>query len=334
MKLSARIVFSAGLVVVLGVLAWLIVQPFLTYLLAAVLLAFVLRPLHARASDALGSHVAAGSLVAGTTLAVLLPVGAFVAVVASDVAALSDSEAAIPALETVEAVLRARVGIDVELGGRFRRLAGQIPDLIAGQAPSIVGSGVHAVLGILLLLFVEYYLLKDGPALVSWIRSVVPLPDAVGRELFAAAEEMTWAVLKGHVLVAIAQGLVAGLGLLALGIPNAALWTLAMTFLALVPVIGVAPVLGGAAVWLLVEGRLLAAGALVVYGLTVVALTDDYLRAFLVERHAASLHPAVILVGVFGAAVAFGPMGLFFGPVVLGLFKSSVDVFTRHYNIT
>ncbi|WP_254536057.1 AI-2E family transporter [Halomarina litorea] len=333
MTLSARVVFSAGLVVVLALLAWLIVQPFLTYLLAAVLLAFVLRPLHARASDAVGSHLSAGLLVVGTVLAVLLPVGAFVFVVASDVSTLTEGETAIPALESVERLLRTRLGIDVELGGRFRTLAGQIPDLIAGQAPAIVGSGVHTVLGLLLLLFVEYYLLKDGPSLVQWIRGVAPLPDAVGRELFAAAEEMTWAVLKGHVLVAIAQGLVAGLGLLALGIPNAALWTLAMTFLALVPVIGVAPVIGGAIVYLLAEGRLFAAVGLAVYGLTVVALTDDYLRAFLVERHATSLHPAVILVGVFGAAVAFGPMGLFFGPVVLGLFKSSVDVFSRHYNL-
>lgn len=334
MTRSVRVIFSAGLVVVLGALAWLIVQPFLTYLLAAVLLAFVLRPLHARASDAVGPHLASGLLVVGTVLAVLVPVSAFIALVASDVTSLSEAEAAIPALESIEALLRRRVGIDIELGGRFRSVAGQIPDLIAGQAPEIIGSGVHAVLGLLLLLFVEFYLLKDGPALVAWIRSVAPLPDAVGRELFSAAEEMTWAVLKGHVLVAIAQGLVAGLGLVVLGIPNAALWTLAMAFLALVPVIGVAPVLGGAAVYLLVQGRAPAAAGLVVYGLTVVALTDDYLRAILVERQAASLHPAVILVGVFGAAVAFGPMGLFFGPVILGLFKSSVDVITRYYNVT
>jgi predicted PurR-regulated permease PerM len=330
---SARVVFSAGLVVLLAVLAWLIVQPFLTYLLAAVLLAFVLRPIHRRLRDVVGQQVSSGLLVVGTVLAVLVPIGAFVVVVANDVAAISGGTAAIPALESVEGILRRRVGVGVELGERFRALAGQIPNLVAGQAPELLGSSVHAVLGLLLLLFVEYYLLKDGPALVGWIRRVAPLPESVGRELVSAAEEMTWAVLKGHVLVAIAQGLVAGLGLVVVGIPNAALWTLTMTFLALVPVIGVAPVLGGAAVYLFLQGRILAAGAVVVYGMTVVALTDDYLRAFLVERHAASLHPAVILLGVFGAAVAFGPMGLFFGPVVLGLFKSSVDVFNRHYDL-
>ena len=330
---SPRVSFSAALVVALGILAFLIVQPFLSYLLAAVLLAFVLYPVHRQLAERLSSPLSAGALVVGTVLAVVVPVAAFAAVVAGDVAALSEGRRALPGLQSVEEVLRQRFGVQVQLRSRLRSLAGSLPGYLAGAAPGLVRGGIHATLGILLLLFVEYYLLKDGHAFVSWVRGVVPLPDPVAEELADATNQMTWAVLKGHVLVAAVQGFVAGVGLFVVGVPNAVLWTIVMMFLALIPIIGVAPVLGGAILYLLVQGDTLAAGFVLVYGLTVVALTDDYLRALLVDRQAASLHPAVILVGVIGAAVAFGPMGLFFGPVVLGVFKTSVDVLSEHYDI-
>ena len=330
---SSRVTFSAALVVVLGYLAFLIVQPFLSFLLAAVLLAFVLYPIHLRLTDRLSSPLSAGVLVTGTVLAVVVPIAAFAAVVAGDIAALAEGSRALPGLESVEQVLRQRFGVQVQLRSRLRSLAGSVPGYLASAAPGLVRGGVHAVLGVLLLLFVEYYLLKDGEALVSWVRSVVPLPDSVAEELADSTDQMTWAVLKGHVLVAAVQGFVAGVGLFVVGVPNALLWTVVMMFLALIPIVGVAPVLGGAILYLLVQGNVLAAGFILVYGLTVVAITDDYLRALLVDRHAASLHPAVILVGVIGAAVAFGPMGLFFGPVVLGVFKTSVDVFRDHYEL-
>jgi predicted PurR-regulated permease PerM len=333
MTTSPRVAFSTALVVVLGVLAFLIAQPFLSYLLAAVLIAFVLQPVHERLADSLGGTLSAGALVVLTILAVVVPVATFVVVVTGDLSALAAGERALPGLESVEQVLQQRLGVQIELRSRLRSLLGGLPSTVASWAPALATTGLHVVLGVLLLLFVEYYLLKDGEGLVAWTRGVVPLPDEVGEELVGSARRMTWAVLKGHVLVAAVQGAVAGIGLFVLGVPNALLWTLSMMFLALIPVVGVAPVLGGAIVYLAVNGNLVGAALLFVWGLTAVALTDDYLRAYLIDRQAASLHPAVILVGVIGGAVAFGPMGLFFGPVILGVFKTSIDVFNEHYDI-
>lgn len=333
MTLSARAAFSAGLVLALGALSLLVVLPFLSYLLAAVLLAFVLTPIHRRLVDRLGPRLSAGGLVGGTLLVVLLPVAAAVGAALDDLRALAEGRTAMPALNAVERLLARRLGVDVSLQSRLQSAAADLPGQIASQVPSLLSGGVEFLLGVLLLLFVEYYLLKDGAALASWVLSSIPLPEAVARELFSAAEEMTWAVLKGHVLVAAVQGIVAGVGLFVAGIPNAALWTAVMAVLALVPVVGVAPVLGGAVLYLAVQGRVLAAALLVAYGATVVAITDDYLRALLVDRGSASLHPAVILVGVLGATLAFGPMGLFFGPVLLGLLKVTIEVFEAHYDV-
>jgi predicted PurR-regulated permease PerM len=143
---------------------------------------------------------------------------------------------------------------------------------------------------------------------------------------------MLWAVLTGHVLVAFVQGLVAGVALFVTGIPQAVLLTGAMMLLAVVPIVGVAPVLGGAVVYLFVEGRPLAAAFVVVWGMTAVNVTDNYLRP-LVMGEGSELHPAVILVGVLGGTYLLGPMGLFVGPVLVGLFKTTVEVFGDHFDV-
>jgi predicted PurR-regulated permease PerM len=103
-------------------------------------------------------------------------------------------------------------------------------------------------------------------------------------------------------------------------------------FLAMIPIVGVAPVLGGATIYLAAQGRLLAAALLVVYGMTVVAITDDYLRALVIDKES-SLHSGVVLLGVFGAAYFLGAIGIFVGPIILALFKETVEVFSEYYDL-
>ncbi|WP_255766694.1 AI-2E family transporter [Haladaptatus halobius] len=212
------------------------------------------------------------------------------------------------------------------------RLLDRLASAATDRTSRFVRSGLHAVLGLLLLLFLLYYLLKDGDEFVRWAKRVTPLARPVQDELYVEAEDATWAVLKGHVFVAIVQGFVSGIGLFVAGVPNAVFWTVVMMFLAMVPIIGVAPVLGGATVYLLTLSRPLAAVLLVVYGMTVVAATDDYLRALVIDR-ASSLHSATVLVGVFGAAYLFGAIGLFVGPIILALSKATVEVFADYYDL-
>jgi predicted PurR-regulated permease PerM len=93
----------------------------------------------------------------------------------------------------------------------------------------------------------------------------------------------------------------------------------------MVPLVGAIPVWGGAVVYLYLTDEPLLAVGLFVYSVVVVGLTDDYLRPFAVDRYA-KLNPAVILLGILGGAYAFGVMGLFFGPVILGALKATLRV--------
>lgn len=330
--LDLRSAFAVVIVAALAYAVALLLWPFLNYLLAAALLAFVLWPLHSRVASRTDPRASAGLFVVLVLLAVLGPIGLVIR-------ALIDGQAPSPtdlfeesAIRRTERTVEGVVGVDVPLRSALGGGLNTAWSIVGDQASQLIDTGVHAIIGVLLLLFVLYYLLKDGPAFVAWTKYAMPLPPEVREELYGEADEMTWAVLKGHVFVAVVQGFVSGVGLFATGVPGAALWTVVMMILAIVPIIGVSPVLGGAVVYLFLRGDVVLAGLLVVYGLTVVAIIDDYLRAYLIDRES-TMNSAVILVGLFGGTYVIGPMGLFVGPIIIGLFKVTVEVFDEHYGL-
>ncbi len=70
---------------------------------------------------------------------------------------------------------------------------------------SLVNTSIEMGLGLIVFVFLLYYLLADGETFVVWLREVVPLEEEV-RGLFAEINVVTWAVIKSHVLVAIVEG--------------------------------------------------------------------------------------------------------------------------------
>jgi predicted PurR-regulated permease PerM len=50
----------------------------------------------------------------------------------------------------------------------------------------------------------------------------------------------------------------------------------------------------------------------------------------IVDRYA-EISPAVIVIGVIGGLSAFGVMGLFVGPIIVGALKASIEVFDEQY---
>jgi predicted PurR-regulated permease PerM len=120
----------------------------------------------------------------------------------------------------------------------------------------------------------------------------------------------------GVVVTALIQGLLAGLGLVVTGVPFAAILTVVCVFLAIAQ-IGVLPVLACAVAWMYWTGSPAWATGLLVWTLFVVSI-DNVLRPVLIRR-GADLPLPLIFAGVLGGIVGFGIVGIFIGPVVLGV---------------
>jgi predicted PurR-regulated permease PerM len=327
---AIRIGFFTALLGIFAYLAWLIVRPFLTFVLAALLLAFSLFPLQERLSARIDSRVSAGLLVTAALGVTVGVIAVLLMALPVDAAELSMAIEEIPATDDIERLLEDVLGIDVPLESFLAEAPRRFADLILGDITGILEAAIELGLGLLLFVFLLYYLLESGDQLTGWVKRVFPLAEDTTAELFEEGRRTTWAVLKSHVFIAVIQALVAAVGLLVVGIPNVVFWTVVMMLVGLMPIVGVVVVMGPAFIYLIFVERFLAAAFLGIYGMTVVAVVDDYLRAYIVDR-GSSLHTGVILVGVLGGVYAFGVMGLFYGPIILGLFQTLVRLFNEQY---
>lgn len=314
---------------VVALLSLLVVLPFSQYILLGVLLAYVLYPLHRRLAPRVGPRVSAGALIVATVFAVLLPVIVLLSVVVGQalnvVTAVRNGQFQV---DIIEAYIQTYFGITVDIRELLQSLTADGRAALFDSVLDLFGGLSNAVIGIAVLLFVLYYLLKDGRRLVGWIRAAAPLPADVQDDLFAHLDRLMWAVLVGNVLVGVVQGILTGIGFFVVGLPSVVFWTVMTAALSLLPLIG------ASVVWLPASGYLLLAGNttgglfLFVYGAVVVSLSDNYLRP-LIGGHEARLNPGLFIVGIFGGIGAFGFVGLFYGPIVLGTLKALVDIYTE-----
>lgn len=137
-----------------------------------------------------------------------------------------------------------------------------------------------------------------------------------GEDVVILAGQAIRGVALGVVITAVAQSVVGGIGLAVSGVPQAPILTAVMMMLC-VAQLGPTLVLLPATIWLFTEGNIVSGAILAVIS-TVAVTMDNFLRPFLIRR-GADLPLMLILVGVIGGILSLGLVGLFIGPVILGV---------------
>jgi predicted PurR-regulated permease PerM len=316
--------FFLLLIIVLLAFSAAMVVPFLQYFLLSILLAYIFMPIQHRLEKRSGPKLAAGSIVFVSVVLIIVPLLYVLRTAVLEsmnlIAAIRSGEIT---LAEPEAQIRELTGVDIDLSNQIQSA---VEGLQLGNFLTVVDTLVHLLIGLGLTVFLLYYFLKDGDKFMRWLRSTVPLPGDVLDRIFVRGDQIMKAVLVGHIFVAVVQGVLAGIGLFVTGIPNAVLWTVIMVVLSLLPIVGSFLVWGPAAVFLFLRGEFVLSGFLVLWGAVVVGISDDYLRPVIVDRYA-EVNPSVIIIGVLGGIYVFGVMGIFYGPVIIGLLRATLDVF-------
>jgi predicted PurR-regulated permease PerM len=321
-----------------ALLTLFVILPFVEYVVASAILAFVLYPFHRRlsrwlrerVSKRLGRMLSALVLIFASIVAVILPLAYISWVFVRDLTAIAAGETAIN-VAAIEAEIAALTGQDPEVANLFQTAGELLVQILFGGFSGVVTTGLRLSVGLSLALFLVYYTLIDGPAFVGWIRETSPLPPEVTSDLVDRIDAMTRGVVIGHISVSLLQAVVAGVGLWVAGIPNVVFWTFVMAVLALLPLIGAFFVWGPAAAYLVIIDQVTAGVFLAVYGVAVIAMVDNYARPLVIDQRA-HLNPAIILLGVFGGIYSVGFTGLFVGPIVIGVLAATLETFREDYD--
>lgn len=209
---------------------------------------------------------------------------------------------------------------------RLAESSSEIGQFLASQAVNIGQNTVHILASTGVLLYVLFFLLRDGGQLAAMFYRAIPLEDEPKNHLLGKFAAVIKATVKGNVAVAIVQGALGGIILWALGIQGVILWSVVMAFLSLLPAVGSGLIWGPIALYFLATGATWQGVVLLAYGVCVIGMVDNVLRPVLVGKNT-KMPDYVVLVSTIGGMSLFGLNGFVIGPMIAALFMAAWDLY-------
>lgn len=341
--------WTLGLLILFAMfLAYTVFSPFLTPIILAAVLAAIFFPLFTRISERLGGRDAAASVVVLfiVVFCVFLPTVFFLSgLVSQGATSINELNNWIKSPEFKDLVAKARLepalawlhekmpflelgAIDFQAGlVQFSRNVGQT---LISMGTSILGNAVAVFMDFLIMLFVLFFLLKDGRRIIDYVKYLSPLHEDQEDVIIANLRNVSRAVLVGGLMVALLQGVAGGVGLSFVGIPSL-FWGTMMGFASLIPVVGTGLVWGPAVAYLLLLSKWKAAAFLALWCGVGVTSIDTFLRPYFM-REAAGMPLLYIFLSVIGGIQVFGPAGLLYGPLILSFAMVMLRIYAEEFS--
>jgi predicted PurR-regulated permease PerM len=323
--------------------AWLI-GPFIGAILWGVIATILFAPLNARLRRAMPKRY---SLSATMTLLVIVAV-AIIPAMLLGAALLSQATAAYGRIQTGE----------IDVSHAFMEVERHLPDVarnwlfdlgltdfatvqakisqgiansfrtLASQALNVGQSTFAFFLSLGVMLYLTFFLLRDGHMLIATIERCLPLPVEQRRLLVVRFVAVVRATIKGSVIVAILQGLIGGLVFWFLGIGGALLWGVAMGVFSLFPAIGTGLIWVPVTIYLFATGDVWRGITLFLCGFFIISSVDNIVRPILVGRDA-RMPDYVVLIATLGGFELMGFNGFVIGPLIAALFMAVWEIFAN-----
>lgn len=328
----------------------LILRPFLFPALWAGLLAHWVFPLHRRLTQMTEGRdmLSAGCLTFGVLAVIVLPlvwlsvllvqeVGAAEQAMQEWIAAgglqqLPERVASVPllgnwlrSLPTTDKVEALSMEESVMSGAKW------LSQFFVAQMGDFLKNAVVLISNFFIMLLVLFFLLKDGERWLVALYELIPMEEGHKRKIVARLDQTVRAVVKGMLVTAMVQGVLAGLAYLALSVPYPLVLTALTIVLAPIPFGGTALVWGPVVLYLFWVGAVGKAVGMLVWGIGVVSMVDQFLRPWLIGQEV-EIPVLLLVLSVLGGLALYGLLGLFVGPIIISLFMTAIQIYREEYH--
>lgn len=219
---------------------------------------------------------------------------------------------------------------EIDLPALALRGANAVSQFIVGQATGIARNLFVFLFDFLVMSFSLFFLFRDGEEFYHTLRDLIPMEPMHKEAVFYRLYETVSAVVQGMVVTAVAQGVLAGLGFWAVGMPFSFFLACASAFFSLLPLGGAAAVWVPCVLYLGLSGDWLHALILLVYGVLIVSGVDNILKPLIIGGRT-KLPTLFLFFGILGGLQAYGFLGIFLGPVVLATIMAFVKIYKEEY---
>ena len=334
------------LFIALGLTAY-VLSPFLQTLIFAVVLASIFHPLHARLVRAFGGkeNLAALLVVLVITFCLALPVLFFLSTIAAQgVQTLNDLNAWLkggnldrllddPRVIHLAAWARERLAFldlhKVDIQGSLIEASKNFGQWLLTKGAGLLGDAAGLIARFLIMVFVTFFLVRDGSALVARIKYLSPLRESQEDRIIERIRRVNRSVIVGSFATAILEGAAGGLGFFFAGLP-ALFWGTMMALCSFIPVVGTALIWVPGALYLFLTGHWKAAVFVAGWFILVVGSIDNFVRPLLMGGKG-GLSPFYIFLAILGGVNCFGLPGVLYGPLILSFAMVMLYIYSVEY---
>jgi predicted PurR-regulated permease PerM len=199
--------------------------------------------------------------------------------------------------------------------------------LVGAKALALGQNTFEFVVALFVMLYLLFFLFRDGDLLSRRIRDALPLQPERQRNLAVRFATVIRATIKGNLVVALVQGALGWLIFLILGVGAPVLLGVLIALLSLLPAVGAPVVWAPVAIYLFATGQMWQAIVLALFGALVIGSADNVLRPILVGKDT-KLPDYVVLISTLGGIAVFGANGFVIGPVIAALFVTVWEIFS------
>ena len=324
-----RQVFFIVLLLLLGILLFLELYSFLPAMLGAITLYILMRRwmYYLTEKRKWGSGWAAMLLMLLSFIVILLPVGLLANMLTSKISyAISHSAELIEALKKLVKTLEQRFNIVIASDANINKLG----QAITSSLPRILGATFNTLTTIFFMYFILYFMLVNGRKMEVTVYEYIPLRDENVDRLGKETKKMVLSNAIGIPVIALAQGLIALIGYLVLGIKEPFFWFGVTCIAAMIPVVGAALAYVPVAIILFANGQNWQGIVMLIFGFGVIGTADNVLR-FTLLRKLGDVHPLTTVFGVIIGLNLFGFIGLIFGPLLISLFILLLKIYSSEF---
>ncbi len=318
-----------AIIIVLGIVLFQQITPFLGGLLGALTIYILVRKqmMHLTIKRKMKRSTAALLITTEAVFFFLIPISLVVWMLVDKLQNLNlDPQSIIAPIEEIAGIIKSKTGYDVLGSDTISFIVSALPRI--GQA--VMGGISSFVVNLFVLVFVLYFMLIGGVKMEAYVNVILPFNATNTEHVIHEINMIVRSNAIGIPLLAVIQGGVAMIGYFIFGAPNALLLGFLTCFATIIPMVGTGLIWFPVAVYMALTGDWPNAIGLAAYGGIIVSQLDNLIR-FILQKKMADTHPLITIFGVVIGLSLFGFMGVIFGPLLLSLFFLFVDMFKREY---
>ncbi|HIS21847.1 MAG TPA: AI-2E family transporter [Candidatus Cryptobacteroides intestinipullorum] len=329
--ISRELIWEYALLILifgLGIVLFRQIQSFISGILGAMTLYILLRKPAFRLTEKTGrSTLSASIILVCVILFIVIPLSLLVWFIISKLQQVNwnTNDILAPIMQTVDAV-KDKFGINLVSEKSITFMAGKVTAL--GQ--SVINGIGDFFINVAAALVVLFFLLTGGKKMEDYLSSLIPMKKVNKMETIDRINVMVKSNAIGIPLLALIQGLIAWVGYVSFGVPNAFLSAFMTGLCSMVPIVGTMVIWIPIGIYFAVIGLWGKAIGIILFGAIFISQSDNLIR-FILQKKLANTHPLITISGVVIGLPLFGFMGIIFGPLLVSLFLLFLDMFRKEY---